>query len=301
MGNCHYVSLHSLAIEAKRMHWFHSSFKKKSLNSNQNIRSIHYSEQARRCDSPVPDLFHLVHNSWGYYELNIRGCHSSPASAQCTNTKWSQCNYNFHAFMHGEVCVFWGNLMGSEKKGKINGVTDTKRMENATLSLPKTTSVTKRVFVLMVLSQLLTVEGASVMQIRIVFVTRWTFHSPSFNAACHGTLVVDSFPTRWNVPCNLWKPVSWLSVTARPANRNVSQLPLSHAAEINNLSPQINNNKRWKGNSHRAQNEFMEDRDSFSDSKPKTRKQCKTYFSVRIETNLTLVHFNGAAPDSASW
>lgn len=215
----------------------------------------------------MPDLFHLVHNSWGYYELNIRGCHSSPASAQCTNTKWSQCNYKFHAWGGTFSEVIWR----AQKKRKNLQCDWHNKDGKCHTVFAQNTSVTKRVFVLMV-SQLLTVEGASVMQIRIVFVTRWTFHSPSFNAACHGTLVVDSFPTRWNVPCNLWKPVSWLSVTARSANRNLSQLLLSHAAEINNLSPQINNNKRWKGNSHRAENEFTENQDSFSDSKPKTRK-----------------------------
>lgn len=146
--------------------------------------------------------------------------------------------------------IFWGNLMGSgnKKEKSENQRCDWHNKDGKCHTVSaQNTSVTKRVFVLMVLSQLLTVEGASVMQIRIVFVTRWTFHSASFNAACHGTLVVDSFPTLWNVPRNLWKPVSWLSVTARSANRNVSQLLLSHAAEINNLSPQINNNKRWRG------------------------------------------------------
>lgn len=68
------------------------------------------------------------------------------------------------------------------------------------------------------------------------------------NAACHGALVVDSFPTQRNVPCNLWKQAPWLSVTTRPSQRNVSKLPLSHTTAINNLSPRMKNNQRWKKN-----------------------------------------------------
>lgn len=168
--------------------------------------------------------------------------------------------------------IFCGNLKVLREKGKKWPLWLTWEGWKTSDCSAQNAADTKPLFVLKVLSQLLTVEGASVMQIRTVFVTRWTFHSASFNAACHGTLVVDSLPARWNVPCNLWKPVSWLGVAARAANRNASQLLFSRAAEINNLSRQINNNKRWKGNSHRTRTEFTLEQGSFSDSKMRTRK-----------------------------
>lgn len=138
-----YVSLHSLPIEANCMHWFHFGFEKTTgYENSEEMSEVSITQkkrkkkkqQLRRYDSPVPDLFHLVHNSWGYYELNIRGCHSSPPSAQCTNTKWSHCNYSLHAWEGSFSEVSW---RARKKKKKIN-VTDKRRMEIISLFQPKT-------------------------------------------------------------------------------------------------------------------------------------------------------------------
>ena len=146
MVDLFYASLHSPLIKANCMHWFHSGFEKKtwlvmkSLKKMLKVSITQKKKEARlrRCDSPVPDLFHLIRNSWGYYEPNIRGCHSSTPSAQCTNTKWSHCNYSFHAWEGSFSEVSWRAQRKKKKEKKNKVVNDMRRIENILLFQAKT-------------------------------------------------------------------------------------------------------------------------------------------------------------------
>lgn len=162
---------------------------------------------------------------------NIRGCYSSSHSAQCANAKWSRCNYNFHAWEGSFFEVSW---KGSEKREKkISIVTDKRRMKNMFQpETPLLQNLSASIHFLKCL-QLLTVEGASVMQIRIMLVTRLFILL---------YIVVDSFPTQVSIVTSRKQLPG--SVTAFKKKCVL----LSHTAVINNLSPQINNNQRWKGN-----------------------------------------------------
>lgn len=124
---------------------------------------------------------------------NIRGCYSSSHSAQCANAKWSRCNYNFHAW---EGSFFWGILKGLREKKEENQHCDWQETDEKYLFQPETPllqNLSASIHFLKCL-QLLTVEGASVMQIRIMLVTRLFILL---------YIVVDSFPTQVNVHCNL--------------------------------------------------------------------------------------------------
>lgn len=241
--------LDSVLIKANCMHPFPSGSEKTSAYQHLegNVCGIHYSKQLTHRDSPALIFFILLRIPEVIMSLPVEQSNPAqpaplPASGKCTTTKWSHRNYSFHAWKGTFSQVIWRAQRNWKKnlhcdwQGKdgnylpVSAPMKTPLSQNQSVSFSSGGIITTIFFFF--LSQLLTAEGASVMQITIVIVTRWTFHSPSFNAACHGTLVVDSFPIWWNVPCNLWKPVFWLFVTASPANRSLSRLPLAHTTEI---------------------------------------------------------------------
>jgi len=144
--------------------------------------------------------------------------------------------------------ILGGNLKGSEKK-EINVVTDKWRMENISLSKPKT-PLSQNQSVRVGIDGIITAINSRG-SFSYAITTRWTFQYPCIMHACHGTLDVDLFLT---VNCPLCIPTLTLSF------------------HCNKRFPQINKNRRWKGSSPSTQKEFMGDQDSFSGVKPKARQ-----------------------------